>query len=82
MTGNDIETIKIMAEKKSMKSVEIAPPHIKAILKKYPAMAKAARYGVDIGLLLDNLQSSVSQRIRRHQTALNAMNRLRNARPL
>ncbi len=82
MTGNDIETIKIMAENKSMKFVETIPPHIKALFKKYPSLAKAARYGIDIGQLLDNLKHPVSERIRRHQAALNAMNRLRNARPL
>jgi hypothetical protein len=70
-----------MAEKKSIKSVETLPPHIKALLKKYPALAEAARYGVDIGLLLDNLKRPVSERIRRHQAALNAMNQLRNAKP-
>ena len=71
-----------MAEKKSMKSVETEPPHIKSLLKKYPALAKAARYGVDIGLLLDNLKRPVSERIHRHQAALNAMNKLKKAKPL
>jgi hypothetical protein len=65
-----------------MKPVETEPAYIKAILKKYPAMAEAARYGVDIGLLLDNLQRPVSERIRRHQAALNAMNKMRNAKLL
>jgi hypothetical protein len=68
---------KIMAKNKSIKTFEAIPPHIEDLLKKCPALAEAAQYGVDIGLLLDNLQRPVSQRIRRHQAALNAMNQLR-----
>jgi len=70
---------KIKAKSKSIKTFENIPPHIESLLKKFPALAEAARYGVDIGLLLDNLNRPVSQRIRRHQAALNAMNQLRNA---
>jgi hypothetical protein len=70
-----------MAEKKSKKPVEAESPHIKALLKNNPALAEASRYGVDIGLLLDNLKQPISERIRRNQAALNAMNKLRNAKP-
>jgi hypothetical protein len=76
------EIIKIMTEKKSKKSVESLPPHIKAILKENPALADAARYGVDVGLLLDNLRRPVSERIRRNQASLNAIKKMRNARLL
>ena len=58
------------------------PAHIRALLQKYPALAEAARYGVDIPLLLDNLNRTVSQRIRRNQAALNAVIQLRNAKLL
>ena len=58
------------------------PPHIEAMLKQYPALAEAARYGVDISLLLSNLRLSVSERIRRHQAALNAITSIRNAKNL
>jgi hypothetical protein len=62
--------------------VEDMPQDIEGLLKRYPALADAARYGVDIPLLLSNLRLSVSQRIRRHQAALNAINSIRNAKNL
>jgi hypothetical protein len=71
-----------MPKKKPVKPIEEQPPHIMALLKKYPAMAEAAKYGVDIALLLDNLKRPVSQRIRRNQEALNAMDKLRKAKLL
>jgi hypothetical protein len=71
-----------MGRNKQRDLVEALPPHIAQLLKKSPAMAKAARYGVDIALLLDNLKRSMAQRIHRHQMALNAIKKLRNARPL
>jgi hypothetical protein len=71
-----------MPKKKSEKMIEMQPPHIRALLKNNPAMAKAARYGVDIALLLDNLKRPISERIRRNQEALNAMNKLRKAKLL
>jgi hypothetical protein len=79
---NDIEPVKVMAEKNPSKSVETLPPHIRALLKECPALEQAARYGVDIPLLLDNLRRPVSERIRRHQAALNAMNKLRKTKPV
>jgi hypothetical protein len=69
-----------MTQNKQQNSVETMPPEIAAMLKECPALAEAARYGVDIPMLLDNLNRPISERIRRHQAALNAMNKLRNAR--
>jgi hypothetical protein len=71
-----------MSRNKQRVQVEPIPPHIEKLLKKNPALANAARYGVDIALLLDNIRRPVSERIRRHQAALNAIKKLRNARPL
>ena len=58
------------------------PQEIEGLIKRYPAVAEAARYGVDISLLLSNLRLSVSERIRRHQAALNAITSIRNAKNL
>jgi hypothetical protein len=71
-----------MTQNKQQNSTEAMGPEIATMLKQYPALAEAARYGVDIPLLLDNLKLSVSERIARHQAALNAMKKLRNARLL
>lgn len=71
-----------MTLKKQQNYAEAMPPEIAAMLKHYPALAEAARYGVDIPLLLDNLKRPVSERIARHQAALNAMKKMRNARLL
>ncbi|MBN2018940.1 MAG: hypothetical protein JW749_01805 [Sedimentisphaerales bacterium] len=71
-----------MKQPSQQRPAEDDSQHIEALLKKYPALAEAARYGVDIGLLLDNLRRPVSERIHRHQAALNAMNQLRKAGPV
>jgi hypothetical protein len=39
----------------------------------------AIDYGIDISMLKDNLKRSVTDRIRRHQIALNAAQKLRKA---
>lgn len=44
-----------------------------------PEVKAAAEYGVDIQMLLSNLNRSVSERIRRHQIALDAVQKLRRA---
>jgi hypothetical protein len=46
-----------------------------------PLMA-AADYGIDVSMLADNLQRSVTERIRRHQIALNTAEKLRKAKRL
>ncbi len=71
-----------MTQNKQQNSAEVMPPEIAAMLKQYPALAEAARYGVDIPLLLDNLKRPVSERIRRHQAALNATQQLQKAKSL
>lgn len=38
--------------------------------------------GIDVSMLKDNLQRSVTERIRRHQIALNTANKIRNAKRL
>jgi len=42
----------------------------------------AIDYGIDVSMLLDNLQRSVTDRIRRHQIALNTAEKLRKAKRL
>ena len=39
----------------------------------------AIDYGIDVSMLVDNLQRSVTERIRRHQIALNTVQKLRKA---
>ncbi len=52
------------------------------LIARYPALAEAAAYGIDISLLIDNLRRPVKERIRRHQQALNAIQQLRKAKPI
>jgi len=52
------------------------------LIARYPALAEAAAYGIDISLLIDNLRRPVEERIRRHQQALNAIQQLRKAKRL
>jgi hypothetical protein len=42
----------------------------------------AIDYGIDVSMLADNLQRSVTERIRRHQIALNTAEKLRKAKRL
>lgn len=42
----------------------------------------AIDYGIDITMLVDNLQRSVTERIRRHQIALDTAEKLRKAQRL
>jgi len=42
----------------------------------------ATDYGIDVSMLADNLQRSVTDRIRRHQIALNTAEKLRKAKRL
>jgi len=39
----------------------------------------AADYGIDVSMLADNLKRSVTERIRRHQIALDTADKLRKA---
>ena len=52
---------------------------------KYPEAAEiqaAVDYGIDISMLVDNIRRSYSERITRHQIALNTADKLRKARRL
>jgi hypothetical protein len=44
-----------------------------------PEIQAAINYGVDISMLSDNLKRSIAERIRRHQIALNTVQKLRKA---
>jgi hypothetical protein len=71
-----------LAKKIQQNSVDAMPPHIEAMLRKFPAMAEAARYGVDIPMLLDNLKLSISQRIEQLQAAVDLADKLKDAQNL
>lgn len=43
------------------------------------AIAAAAEYGIDVAQLRDNLAMTVAERLRRHQIALNTVEKLRKA---
>ncbi len=45
-----------------------------------PELRRAQREGLDLNLLWDNLQRPVSERIARHQSALDTLQQLRQAR--
>ena len=52
---------------------------------KYPKAAEiqaAVDYGIDVSMLIDNIQRSFSERIMRHQIALNTAEKLKGARRL
>jgi hypothetical protein len=42
----------------------------------------AVEYGIDISMLIDNIRRSYSERIKRHQIALNTVEKLKGARKL
>jgi len=46
------------------------------------AVQAAAAYGIDVGQLRDNLALSVAERLRRHQIALNTVEKLQKAKRL
>ncbi len=48
------------------------------LIAQYPCLAKAKQYGIDIVMLYDNVQRPVIERIRRHQIALDALQKLKN----
>lgn len=52
---------------------------------KYPQIAaiqSAIDYGIDVSMLIQNVNRSCTERIRRHQIALNTVEKLRKARRL
>jgi hypothetical protein len=50
----------------------------KMLIAQYPCLAKAKRYGIDIVMLYDNVQRPVIERIKRHQIALDTLQKLKN----
>ena len=50
----------------------------KILLAEYPGLTKAKQYGIDIVMLYDNLQRPITERIRRHQIALDTFKKLYN----
>ncbi|MFC1738783.1 hypothetical protein ACFL1G_07035 [Planctomycetota bacterium] len=48
-------------------------------LEQENAIQAATDYGIDISMLIDNLKKSPSERIRRHQIALNTAEKLSKA---
>jgi hypothetical protein len=48
------------------------------LIAQYPCLAKAGQYGIDIVMLYDNVQRPVIEGIRRHQIALDALQKLKN----
>ena len=42
----------------------------------------ATEYGIDVTMLVDNLQRSVTERIKRHQMALNTVRKFQKAKRL
>jgi len=61
-----------MTAKKSHKTVSARTDRLKA----------AADYGIDIGALIENIKRSPTERIRRHNIALNTIEELRKAKQL
>ena len=48
----------------------------------YPYLKEARDYGVDIQMLMDNANRSVTERLKRHNIALRTLNKIRNAKRL
>lgn len=53
-----------------------------ALIDKVPELAAARDYGVDIAMLVSNMNRTVAERIERHQIALNTFHKLRNTKKL
>lgn len=68
-----------MAASQQLTLTDPVPQDLGKLMAQCPALAEAAAYGVDIPMLLANLRRPVSERIRRLQQALNAIQQLRNA---
>jgi len=52
------------------------------LVEQYPYLKEARDFGVDIQMLMDNAERTPTERARRHQAALNALNMLKRARKL
>jgi len=49
------------------------------LVEQYPYLKEARDYGVDIQMLIDNANRTFTERLRRHQAVLNALNVLKGA---
>ncbi len=58
------------------------PKWLSKLIEKTPELAAARDYGVDIQMLIDNMNRSVSERIKRHQIALDTFQKLRSAKKI
>lgn len=56
--------------------------NLDSLIGRIPELASARDYGIDIVMLLSNLNRSVAERIKRHQIALDTFYKLQNARKL
>jgi hypothetical protein len=64
----------------SVDNEDISPSEsVSDLIKRIPEVAQARDYGVDIPMLLDNLNRPVIERIKRHQIALETFEKLRKA---
>ena len=46
------------------------------LAREIPAWAKAKEYGIDIAMLYDNIKLTPTERIRRHQIAVNTFEKI------
>ena len=56
--------------------------HLPKDARQADAVQAAIDYGIDVSMLIDNLSRSCTERIMRHQIALNTAEKLRKARRL
>ena len=77
--GEDPETTK--KEKMTDKNLNPDRP-ISVPADDCPKFEEAREFGIDISMLVDNLNRTVEERIRRHQIAANLAKELRNAKLL
>ncbi len=59
-----------------------ASDRLEHLINEIPELALARDYGVDIWMLLSNLDRPVIERIKRHQMALNTFRKMQSARKL
>lgn len=53
-----------------------------ALIRNTPELAAAQDFGIDVHMLISNVNRTVSERIERHRIALDTFHKLRNARLL
>lgn len=58
------------------------PERLDSLITRVPELTSARDYGIDILMLLSNLNRPIIERIKRHQIALDTFYKLQNARKL